>query len=119
MQRKSPFTVFAPTNDAFSKLPARTMEELMKATRRVALIRLLTYTVVAGPFSTRDLHPLVREHGGTFRLQALTAGWLMVIQDGPASLSLRDQQTKQCRITIADIYQLNGSVHEVDTVPVP
>jgi uncharacterized surface protein with fasciclin (FAS1) repeats len=113
-----PFTVFAPTNEAFSKLPAGTVDNLLKPANKASLIKTLTYHVVAGKISSADLIAKVKEGKGKTELSTLSGGTLTVMSQG-AKLYLVDEKGGKSWITIADVNQSNGVIHVVNTVLMP
>jgi len=113
-----PFTVFAPTNAAFGKLPSSAVEGLMRPEGRQQLTSVLTYHVVAGRYSSHQLMDLVRAGGGTARLTTVEGEPLMVMRAGKM-LVVSDAKGDKAAITIADVNQSNGVIHVVDTVLMP
>jgi len=113
-----PFTVFAPTNAAFEKLPAGTVETLVKPENKSTLTGILTYHVVAGNLDAKELKKMAKKGGGTAELTTVQGGRLWVMEkDG--SWWLKDEKGGMARITIADVYQSNGVIHVIDTVVMP
>ena len=113
-----PFTVFAPTNEAFNKLPAGTVDNLVKPANKVTLTKILTYHVVAGKLSAADLMAKVKEGKGKAELNTVSGGALTVMQQGK-KLYLVDEKGGKSWITIADVNQSNGVIHVVNTVLMP
>ena len=116
---KGPFTVFAPTNDAFTKLPAGTVETLVKPESKAALTGILTYHVVPGQFSAADLAKQVKDGNGKAMLKTASGGQLTVMDAGGGKLSVTDAKGGKSMVTIADVNQSNGVIHVVDTVLMP
>src|SRR5580704_1148366 len=116
LESKGPFTVFAPTNVAFSKLPAGTVETLVKPENKDTLTKILTYHVVAGRLTAPVLMKMVREGGGEAKLKTVEGEQLVVKQAGPARLTVTDAKGDVSTITIADVLQSNGVIHVIDTV---
>jgi len=113
-----PFTVFAPTNDAFGKLPAGTVDTLLRPENKGTLTKVLTYHVVAGRISAKELRKRIRSGGGTAALRTAAGGTLTVLEkDG--KLWIRDEKGGAALITIPDVFQSNGVIHVVDTVLMP
>lgn len=113
-----PFTVFAPTNAAFAKLPAGTVETLLKPENKGTLTGILTYHVVAGKVSAADLVALIEQGGGTAELTTLNGGKLVAhMMDG--KVALMDAAGGMATVTQADVYQSNGVIHVTDTVSLP
>ena len=119
LQGAGPFTVFAPTNSAFGKLPAGTVEGLVKPENRLTLTKILTYHVVPGRLTAASLMKSVKEGGGMAHLKTVEGEDLMVKQAGPGKLSVTDAKGDLSWITIADVLQSNGVIHVVDTVLLP
>jgi uncharacterized surface protein with fasciclin (FAS1) repeats len=113
-----PFTVFAPTDAAFAKLPAGTVDKLLKPENKAMLTNVLTYHVVAGKMDSTDLMAKAKKMGGKVELTTVEGDSLWVIsKDG--GLWLKDSKGGTARITIADVYQSNGVIHVIDTVVMP
>ncbi|HFJ9612777.1 TPA: fasciclin domain-containing protein [Stenotrophomonas maltophilia] len=113
-----PFTVFAPTNAAFNKLPAGTVDTLVKPENKAQLTRILTYHVVPGRFSSAQLLADARKHGGKATLKTVQGEPLTVaLHDG--TLWVIDAKGGKAGISIADVNQSNGVIHVVDTVLMP
>lgn len=113
-----PFTVFAPTNEAFAKLPAGTVENLLKPENKDALTKVLTYHVVAGRLSTRDLKKQIKAGNGPAMLKTISGGTLVVVIQGE-NVVLKDEKGGMSTITIPSVFQSNGVIHAVDTVVLP
>jgi uncharacterized surface protein with fasciclin (FAS1) repeats len=119
LQGAGPFTVFAPTNTTFGKLPAGTVESLVKPENKATLAKILTYHVVPGRLTAASLMKSVKEGGGMAHLKTVEGEDLMVKQAGPGKLSVTDAKGDVSWITIADVLQSNGVIHVVDTVLLP
>ena len=119
LQGAGPFTVFAPTNAAFGKLPAGTVDNLVKPENKATLSKILTYHVVPGRLTAAALMRSVKEGGGTAHFKTVEGEDLMVKQAGPGKLSVTDTKGDVSWITIADVLQSNGVIHVVDTVLLP
>ncbi len=113
-----PFTVFAPTNAAFAKLPAGTVDTLVKPENKATLTRILTYHVVAGRMSAADLASNAMAHGGKAELTTVQGEKLTVSKAG-MGWKVTDAKGGSAMITIADVMQSNGVIHVVDTVLMP
>jgi uncharacterized surface protein with fasciclin (FAS1) repeats len=113
-----PFTVFAPTNEAFGKLPKATLDTLMKPESKAALAKILTYHVVAGKLTAADLLKAIKDGKGKATLTTVQGETLTVEEKGDA-LELVDAKGGMSRISIADVNQSNGVIHVVDTVLMP
>ena len=119
LQGAGPFTVFAPTNEAFKKLPAGTVENLVKPENKPTLTKILTYHVVPGRLSARDLAEMVDKAGGKAVLKTVEGDDLTVMRTGNHHLKLTDDKGDVATITIADVFQSNGVIHVVNSVMLP
>jgi uncharacterized surface protein with fasciclin (FAS1) repeats len=118
LQGPGPFTVFAPTNEAFAKLPAGTVDNLLKPENKEMLTRVLTYHVVAGRVTADDLMKMIKEGHGKAELKTVSGGMLWaMIHDG--HVVLKDEKGGMALVTIPDVYQSNGVIHVVDAVLLP
>lgn len=113
-----PFTVFAPVNTAFDKLPAGTVDNLLKPENKGTLTKVLTYHVVAGRLSMGDLEKQIKAGKGTATLKTVSGGTLWAMMHGK-SIMLKDEKGGMAMITQADVFQSNGVIHVVDTVLMP
>lgn len=113
-----PFTVFAPTNEAFAKLPAGTVETLLKPENKEMLTKILTYHVVAGRLSAADLRKQIQDGNGQAQLKTVSGGTLWVMMQGK-SIVLKDEKGEMSTVTIPNVFQSNGVIHVVDTVVMP
>ena len=113
-----PFTVFAPVNAAFDKLPAGTVETLLKPENKDQLVKVLTYHVVAGKVSSADLMKMIRKGHGKAELKTVEGGTLTATLMG-GKVMLTDEKGGMATVTIADVYQSNGVIHVVDSVLLP
>jgi len=118
LESAGPFTVFAPTNEAFDKLPAGTVDNLVKPENKETLTKILTYHVVAGRLSSQDLWNQVKAGNGMATLTTVQGGKLMVMAKGK-KLYLVDEKGGKSWITIADVNQSNGVIHVVNAVLMP
>jgi len=118
LESAGPFTVFAPTNEAFDKLPAGTVGTLVKPENKATLTKILTYHVVAGRLSSADLWEKVKAGDGKAELTTVQGGTLTVMAKGK-KLYLVDEKGGKSWITIADVNQSNGVIHVVNTVLMP
>jgi uncharacterized surface protein with fasciclin (FAS1) repeats len=118
LQSAGPFTVFAPTNMAFAKLPAETVPTLLKPENKEMLVKVLTYHVVAGRYSAKDLMGLVKKGNGKAMLKTVQGGMLTVMQKGK-SLLVTDEKGGVSKVTISNVMQSNGVIHVVDSVLLP
>ena len=118
LQSSGPFTVFAPTNEAFGKLPAGTVDTLLKPENKDMLTKVLTYHVVAGRIGAADLEKKIKAGHGKAELktvqgETLTATWMN------DKIMLTDEKGNMATVTIPDVYQSNGVIHVVDAVLMP
>ncbi len=118
LKSAGPFTVFAPTNAAFDKLPAGTVETLVKPESKDVLTRILTYHVVAGKMDSKAIAKAIKDGNGKAELTTVQGGKLWAWMDGK-KLVLKDEKGGMSTVTIADVYQKNGVIHVVDTVLMP
>ncbi|HEY0102289.1 MAG TPA: fasciclin domain-containing protein [Brevundimonas sp.] len=113
-----PFTVFAPTNGAFAKLPAGTVDSLVQPANKATLTKILTYHVVSGRVSAQDLIGRIRAGGGRAALTTVEGGVLTASLRGNAVI-LTDEKGGVATVTQADVFQSNGVIHVTDTVSMP
>jgi len=113
-----PFTVFAPTNAAFEKLPAGTVDTLLKPENKKMLTDVLTYHVVAGKMSAADLAKAIEAGGGSAKLTTVEGGTLTATMSGN-TITLTDEKGGKSTVTQGDVMQSNGVIHVVDTVLMP
>lgn len=113
-----PFTVFAPTNSAFDKLPKGTVETLLKPENKEMLQNILKYHVVAGNWSAKELIKKIKENNGKFSFKTLSGGTLTAWMKGN-DVYISDEKGNASKVTIADVFQKNGVIHVVDTVLLP
>ena len=118
LQSAGPFTVFAPTNEAFNALPAGTVDNLVKPENKKTLTGILTYHVVAGKISSADLVKMIKEGNGTATLKTVAGGSLSAMMKGN-KIMLKDENGGMAAITIKDVNQSNGVIHVIDHVLLP
>ena len=118
LEGSGPFTVFAPTNEAFEKLPAGTVDTLLKPENKDQLVKILTYHVVAGKVSSKDLMKRIKAGNGKAELKTVAGGTLTATASG-GKIMLTDEKGGMATVTIADVYQSNGVIHVIDTVLMP
>jgi uncharacterized surface protein with fasciclin (FAS1) repeats len=114
-----PFTVFAPTNEAFAKLPAGTVDTLLKPENKATLVKILTYHVVPGRLTATNLMKAIKDGEGEAKLKTVSGDWISIKQAGPGKLSVTDAKGDVSVVTISDVLQSNGVIHVVDTVLLP
>jgi uncharacterized surface protein with fasciclin (FAS1) repeats len=119
LQSPGPFTVFAPTNEAFAKLPAGTVDNLLNPENKATLTKVLTYHVVPGRMTAANLMKAVKDGEGEAKLKTVAGDWIIVKQAGPGKLSITDDKGDVAMVTIADVLQSNGVIHVIDTVLLP
>lgn len=118
LQSDGPFTVFAPTNSAFGKLPAGTVETLVKPENKAKLTAILTYHVVAGKVDSKSLAKMIKEGKGMATLTTVQGGKLVAKMKGE-NVIIVDENGNESLVTIADVYQSNGVIHVIDSVVLP
>ncbi len=118
LSSKGPFTVFAPTNAAFDKLPKGTVETLVKPENKELLTSILTYHVVAGKWDSKQIAALIEKGNGKAELKTVQGGTLIATMKGK-KLVLTDEKGGMATVTIADVYQSNGVIHVTDAVSMP
>ena len=115
LSSKGPFTVFAPTNEAFAKLPAGTVETLVKPENKTMLQGILTYHVVSGRIDSKMIAAAIKSGKGTAVYTTVQGGKITCKMEGK-KLVITDEKGNKSTVTIADVYQSNGVIHVVDTV---
>jgi uncharacterized surface protein with fasciclin (FAS1) repeats len=118
LEGAGPFTVFAPTNEAFAKLPSGAVDTLLKPENKAQLVAVLTYHVVPGRLTAADLRRMVRMGGGKASLTTVQ-GEPLTVTDMHGALSVTDTKGQVAHVTIGDVMQSNGVIHVVDTVLMP
>jgi uncharacterized surface protein with fasciclin (FAS1) repeats len=113
-----PFTVFAPTNDAFAKLPSGTVDTLLKPENKATLTKVLTYHVVAGRISVKDIKDGIKAGGGKYVMTTVEGGKLTATLSG-SKIVLTDEKGGTASITTANVYQSNGVIDVIDSVLMP
>ena len=113
-----PFTVFAPTNAAFAKLPAGTVDNLVKPENKSTLTQVLTYHVVPGRITAQQIAMMAAQHHGTATLKTVQGESLMFRKTG-SQWWVIDSKGDKARITIPNVMQSNGVIHVIDTVLMP
>jgi uncharacterized surface protein with fasciclin (FAS1) repeats len=119
LQGPGPFTVFAPTNEAFAKLPPGTVDNLLKPENKATLVKVLTYHVVPGRMTAVNLMKAVKDGEGAAKLKTVAGEDIWVKQAGPGKLTITDSKGDVAMVTIADVLQSNGVIHVIDTVLLP
>ena len=119
LEGPGPFTVFAPTNEAFARLPKGTVETLLKPENHDKLVAVLTYHVVPGRMSAQDLADKVDQGGGKAMLKTVEGEDLIVKRRGRSHLTVTDAKGDTAEITIPNVFQSNGVIHVVNKVLIP
>ena len=118
LEGPGPFTVFAPTDDAFAKLPAGTVDNLLKPENHDTLVKILTYHVVPGKISTKDLKDWIKKGNGTYSTKTVQGGMLTFTMD-MGKIKITDEKGGTAWITTANVYQSNGVIQVIDAVLMP
>ena len=118
LSSEGPFTVFAPTNDGFAKLPEGTVGNLLKPENKEALQSILTYHVVAGKFMAGDVVKAINDNGGEFKVTTLQ-GSDLTLKLWEGNVYVKDNQGGKAKVIIADVDTSNGVIHAIDTVVLP
>lgn len=113
-----PFTVFAPTNAAFAKLPEGTLASLLKTENKATLTSILTYHVVAGKFDAAAVVGAIKANNGAFTVTTVQGGKLVASLDG-GNVVLKDEKGNMSTVVIADVAASNGVIHAIDSVVMP
>ncbi len=118
LMSEGPFTVFAPVNEAFNKLPEGTVATLLKEENKAQLQAVLTYHVVPGKISATDLVEMIAENDDMYTFKTVQGGELTAMLDGN-TVKIKDAAGNVATVTIADVNQSNGVIHVIDTVLLP
>ena len=118
LQGSGPFTVFAPTNAAFAKLPTGTVDSLLKPQMKEKLVAVLTYHVLPGRLSVKDLWEASNKGGGKAKFKTVEGEELTVEFKGQV-LTIRDSKGNASKVTIQNVFQSNGVIHVIDSVLMP
>jgi uncharacterized surface protein with fasciclin (FAS1) repeats len=119
LQGKGPFTVFAPINGAFAVLPAGTVDNLLKPENKAALTGVLTYHVLAGRFTAKDIIKAIKKGKGTATFTTVNGQALTAMMNGPMNVVLKDAMGGVSNISTYDVLQSNGVIHVIDHVLLP
>ena len=118
LQSAGPFTVFAPTNAAFAKLPAGTLETLLKPENKATLVKILTYHVISGTFDAAAVVKAINANGGSLSLTTVSGNKLVAsIKQGKVTLT--DEKGNSATVVAADLTATNGVIHVIDAVVLP
>ncbi|WP_421416712.1 fasciclin domain-containing protein [Agrobacterium tumefaciens] len=118
LQGKGPFTVFAPTNEAFAKLPKGTVETLLKPENKAQLTKILTCHVVAADAMSSAIEKMIKDHNGTHDVKTV-GGCILKAKESMGKITLTDEAGGVAHVTIADVKQSNGVIHVIDKVLLP
>ncbi len=118
LQGKGPFTVFAPTNDAFAKLPKGTVETLLKPENKAQLTKILTCHVVAADAMSSAIEKMIKDDNGTHDVKTV-GGCILKAKESMGKITLTDEAGGVAHVTIADVKQSNGVIHVIDKVLLP
>jgi uncharacterized surface protein with fasciclin (FAS1) repeats len=119
LKSKGPFTVFAPTNAAFGKLPAGTVDTLVKPENKATLTKVLTYHVVPGRYDFAALSSEIKKNNGVAELATASGGKLIFAMNGKHNIKVTDEGGNSANISTYDVYQSNGVINVVDSVLMP
>ncbi len=119
LKGKGPFTVFAPTNAAFNKLPAGTVDTLVKPESKATLTKILTYHVVPGKYDFKTLEQEIKQHDGKVQLATASGGKLNFAMNGMHNIIVMDDSGNSANISTYDVNQSNGVINVIDTVLMP
>jgi uncharacterized surface protein with fasciclin (FAS1) repeats len=119
LQGAGSFTVFAPTNAAFDKLPEGTVATLLKPENKKMLTQILTYHVVAGKMDSEAITKAIKKGNGKAVLTTVSGGKLIAMMNGERNITITDEKGNTSNISVYDVYQSNGVIHVIDTVVLP
>jgi uncharacterized surface protein with fasciclin (FAS1) repeats len=118
LEGKGPFTVFAPTNEAFAKLPAGTVDTLLKPENKAMLVKILTCHVLAADATSDVVMKMIKDDGGKHEVTTV-GGCKLWLQQSDAMITVTDEAGGTANVTIADVKQSNGVIHVIDAVLLP
>lgn len=118
LQGDGPFTVFAPTNAAFAKIDSKTIKTLLSPEGKDQLTKILTYHVIAGEFTAKDVVTAIKASGGSFTIETVSGDKLVATLSGDTVI-LTDENKRTAAVTATDIDATNGVIHVIDTVVLP
>lgn len=119
LQSDGPFTVFAPTNAAFDKLPDGTVATLLKPENKEKLTGVLTYHVVPGKWDAKAVMKMIKDGNGKAVITTVHGSTITAMQDDKGNVWIEDLNGNKAMVTIADVHQKNGVIHVIDTVLLP
>jgi len=114
-----PFTVFAPTNEAFAMLPAGTVDNLLKPENKDMLVKILTYHVVSGIWDFDKIAKTIKDGNGKAEITTVSGGKLWAMMNGSKNIVLKDEKGNVANISTYDVMQSNGVIHVIDKVLMP
>jgi len=114
-----PFTVFAPTDDAFGKLPAGTVDTLVQPENKATLVKILTYHVVPGKITSKELRAWIKKGHGSYVASTVEQGGKLTFTEENGKIKITDEKGGSAFITTADVIQSNGVIHVIDSVLMP
>ncbi len=118
LQGKGPFTVFAPTNEAFAALPKGTVDTLLKPENKAQLVKVLTCHVVAADAMSKTIEKMIKDDKGTHDVKTV-GGCVLKAKESMGKITLTDETGGVANVTIADVKQSNGVIHVIDKVLLP
>jgi uncharacterized surface protein with fasciclin (FAS1) repeats len=118
LEGKGPFTVFAPTNEAFAKLPAGTVDTLLKPENKAKLVAVLTYHVVPAKDMSTAVASMIKDDGGSHDIKTVSGHIIKASMKG-GKIILTDENGGTATVTVADVQQSNGVIHVIDSVLLP
>jgi uncharacterized surface protein with fasciclin (FAS1) repeats len=118
LQGKGPFTVFAPTNEAFAKLPKGTVDTLLKPENKAQLAKILTCHVVAANAMSAAIQKMIKDDGGAHKVKTV-GGCMLTVKSAGGTIAITDEKGQTARVTSADDKPSNGVIHDIDTVLLP
>jgi uncharacterized surface protein with fasciclin (FAS1) repeats len=118
LEGKGPFTVFAPTNEAFAKLPKGTVDNLLKPENKDKLVKILTCHVVAADATASVVKKMIKDDGGAHKVKTV-GGCVLTLRDKKGHITVTDENGNTARVTIADVKQSNGVIHVINKVLLP
>ena len=118
LQEDGPFTVFAPTNDAFAKIDSKTLNSLLEEKNQKVLTNILTYHVISGRLVASDVVAALNKNNGSVELKALN-GQVISVMEKDGKIWLRDSKGNYSEISATDVMGSNGVIHVIDTVVMP
>ncbi len=119
LESKGPFTVFAPTNDAFENLPSGTVETLLQPENKSKLSGILTYHVLSGKYDFDALAKAIKDGNGVSKMKTVAGGVLTFTMNGSHNITVKDENGGMANISTYDVYQSNGVIHVLDKVLLP